>query len=130
MEDFLTRIWDGLLGRAGGPMTFRVILQPIMATLLAFRAGLKDAREGRPPYLWTILSDPEQRAGLIRDGWKSIARVFGLAVIMDIIYQWIVQHWIYPGEVVIVAILLAIVPYLLIRGPVTRLAQRWRRTSE
>src|SRR6476619_1952774 len=130
MEDFLTRICDGLLGRVGGPMTFRIILQPMMATLLAFRAGLKDAREGRPPYFWTILSDPEQRTGLMREGWKSIARVFGLAVIMDIIYQWIIQHWIYPGEVVIVAILLAIVPYLLIRGPVTRLARRWRRTPE
>ena len=129
MEDLLTRIWDGLWGRVGGPMTFRIILQPMMATLLAFRAGLKDAREGRPPYLWTILSDPKQRPGLIREGWKGIARVFGLAVIMDIIYQWIIQHWIYPGEVVIVAILLAIVPYLLVRGPVTRLARRWRRTS-
>jgi hypothetical protein len=49
---------------------------------------------------------------------------------MDIIYQWIVQRWIYPGEVVIVAILLAMVPYLLIRGPVTRIARHWHRTSE
>lgn len=130
MEEFLTRIWDGLIGRVGGPMTFRIILQPMMATLLAFRAGLKDAREGRPPYFWTILSDPGERAGLIRHGWKSVARVFGLAVIMDVIYQWIIQHWIYPGEVVIVAIMLAIVPYLLIRGPVTRLARRWRSTPE
>jgi hypothetical protein len=127
MEDILTRIWDGLLGRVGGPMTFRIILQPTMATLLALRAGLKDAKEGRPPYFWTILTDPEQRAGLLRQGWKATARVFGLAVLMDIIYQWIVQRWIYPGEVLIVAILLAIVPYLLIRGPVTRIARGWRR---
>jgi len=64
---------------------------------------------------------------LLREGWKSTARVFLLAVIMDVIYQLIVQHWIYPGEVLIVAVLLAIVPYLLIRGPVTRVAERWRR---
>jgi len=127
MEELLMRVWTNLMDRVGGPMTFRVILQPTMAVLLAVRAGLKDAREGRPPYLWTILTDPEERDGLLREGWKATARVFLLAVIMDVIYQWIVQHWIYPGEVLIVAVLLAIVPYLLIRGPVTRVAERWRR---
>lgn len=127
MEDLFTRVWDGLLARVGGPMTFRIILQPAMAALLAIRAGLKDAREGRPPYFWTILTDSEQRADLIRAGWKSTARVFMLAVVMDIIYQFIVQRWIYPGEVLIVASLLALVPYVLIRGPVTRIARGWRR---
>ena len=31
-----------------GPMTFRLILQPTLASILAIRAGLKDARESRP----------------------------------------------------------------------------------
>jgi hypothetical protein len=106
-------------------MTFRVILQPIMASLLAIRAGLRDAREGRPPYLWTIVIDPVQRPRLIREGWSSIARVFFLAIIMDVIYQLVVQRWIYPGETLIVAFLLAVVPYLLLRGPVTRVARHW-----
>jgi hypothetical protein len=126
MEDFLARVWSNLADRVGGPMTFRLILQPLMASLLAFRAGLRDAREGRPPFLWTILTDPVQRAGLLGEGWKAIARVFFLAVIMDVIYQLIVHRWAYPGEVVIVAILLAVVPYVLLRGPVNRLARRWR----
>ena len=105
-------------------MTFRLILQPAMAALLAFRAGLKDAREGRPAYLWSALTDEGQRVALLREGWSSIARVFLLAVVMDIIYQFIVQRWVYPGEVLIVAVLLAVVPYVLIRGPVTRIARR------
>lgn len=108
-------------------MTFRIILQPTMAALLAVLAGLKDAREGRPPYLWTLVTDPAQRARLLHEGWKAIARVFVLAIIMDAIYQWIVVRWIYPGEMLIVAILLAVVPYLLIRGPVNRIARRWHR---
>ena len=124
MEEMLARMWDGLVARVGGPMTFRVILQPTMATLLAVRAGLKDARECRPPYLWTILTDPSQRVGLIREGWKACARFFFLAIIIDLIYQWIVQRWVYPGELIVVAIVLALVPYLLIRGPVNRLARR------
>jgi hypothetical protein len=130
MEDMFVRLWEGLLARVGGPMTFRIILQPTMAALLALRAGLKDAHEGRPPYLWTVVTDPLQRGDLLREGWKSIARVFFLAVIMDVIYQWIVQHWIYPLETLIVAIVLAVAPYLLIRGPVNRIARRWRRVPQ
>ena len=87
MEELIARGWDGLMARVGGPMTFRLIFQPAMAALLALRAGLKDAREGRPPYLWTVLTDPSQRAGLLHEGWKSIASVFVLAVIMDFIYR-------------------------------------------
>ena len=51
MEEFLARFWTNIVERVGGPMTFRIVLQPAMATLLACRAGLKDAREGRPPFL-------------------------------------------------------------------------------
>jgi len=50
MEEMLTRFWENLLGRVGGPMTFRIILQPIMAAIFAVRSGLKDAKEGKPAY--------------------------------------------------------------------------------
>jgi hypothetical protein len=48
MEDALARVWENHVGRVGGPLTFRLILQPTMAALLAIRAGVKDVREGRP----------------------------------------------------------------------------------
>lgn len=132
MDDMIVRAFTNLFGRVGGPMTFRIILQPTMAALLALIAGLKDAREGQPPYFWTLLTDSSQRGDLIRHGWKAIGRVFVLAIVMDLIYQLIVLRWIYPLELIIVAILLAVVPYLLIRGPVNRLARWWnprRKTS-
>ena len=43
-------------------MTFRFILQPIMATIAALYDGIKDARTGRSPYLWTILSSQRNAA--------------------------------------------------------------------
>jgi len=43
---------------------------------------------------------------------------------MDVIYQYLVYRWFYPGEALIVAFILAFVPYLLIRGPVDRIARR------
>jgi hypothetical protein len=130
MEDMLIRMWTNFGDRVSGPMSFRLILQPTMAALLAIRAGLKDAREGRSAYLWTTLTDEAQRVALLREGWAAIARVFLLAIIMDGVYQFIVQRWIYLGEVLIVAILLAVVPYVLIRGPVMRIARQWRRTRQ
>jgi len=61
---------------------------------------------------------------MIKDGWKSISRVFILAIVLDVVYQIIVLHFVYPGEAIIVAFVLAIVPYLIVRGLVTRLARR------
>jgi len=130
MEEMIARAWEGLVDRVGGPMTFRLILQPLMASLLALRAGLKDAREGRPPYFWTILTDRSQRADLLREGWRSITRVFVLAVVMDLIYEWVVGRRFYPLETLMVALVLAVLPYLLLRGPINRIARRRRRAPK
>jgi hypothetical protein len=126
MEEMIVRGWTNIVSRFGGPMTFRVIVQPAMAAVLALFAGLRDAREHRPPYFWTLLRDPSQRGNLLRHGWKAIGRVFILAIVMDTIYQLIVLRWLYPGELLVVAILLAVVPYLLLRGPVNRVASWFR----
>jgi len=61
---------------------------------------------------------------MLRDGWKGVGKVFVLAILLDVIYQYIVQRFVYPGEAVLVAVILAIVPYLLFRGPINRLASR------
>jgi len=126
VDEMLARFWEHLGDRIGGPLTFRLILQPVMAGLLAVRAGLADARAGRPPYFWTILTDPAHRRDLLREGWKAVAKVFILAVAIDVAYELIVFRRIYPGEVLLVAFLLACVPYLLIRGPVNRIASAGR----
>ena len=126
MEDIFARIWENLADRVSGPMWFRTILQPAVAVLFAVRDGLNDARLGRPPYLWKIITNyGGHRRELIRGGWAAIAKVFFMAMLIDAIYQFIVQRWIYPLEVVIVAILLAVVPYILVRGPLNRVLSRF-----
>jgi len=125
VEDLLTRFWENLVGRIGGTMSFRLILQPAVAIFFAIRDGRKDARDGRPPYFWTIFSDPAHRRDLLREGWKAVSKVFIVAVVIDVIYQYLVFRWFYPGEALIVAFVLAFVPYLLIRGPVNRIARLW-----
>jgi len=131
MDEILARIWENLGGRIGGPMKLRLLIQPLMVSVFAIRAGLKDARAGRPPFFWTVLSDAQSRSELLRAGWKDIAKVFTMAVVMDVVYQLIVERWVYPTESLIVAVVLAIIPYLLLRGPVTRIASAtMRRPSE
>ena len=122
MDDYFARVWGDLVGRATGPMWFRVLLQPSVATFLAIRAGLADAKAGRPLYTWSLFTDAGHRVDFLKDGWKDIAKVFGLAVVLDVVYQILVLRWVYPAETLLVAFLLAFLPYLLIRGPVNRLA--------
>jgi hypothetical protein len=117
-------IGDMLIGRTIGPMKFRLILQPAMASIFAILAGLKDAREGRPPYLWSIFTNPADRYNMLRHGWKDVRKVLIVAFVLDVGYQLIVFHWVFLGQALLVAFVLAIVPYVVIRGPVTRILRR------
>ena len=120
MDEFWIRIVEHMSDRVTGPMKFRLILQPVMASIFAIIAGLNDAKLGKPPYFWGLFTNSGQRREMLRDGWKSVGKVFMLAMVLDIIFQIRVLNTVYPGEVLIVAFLLAIVPYLLLRGLVTR----------
>jgi hypothetical protein len=121
--DMLFHRGEHLLGRAGGPLNFRLVIMPTVVTLLALRADWKDAREGRPAFLGAFITDPVERRRLFRMALKDIGRVFLVAIVLDTAYQLMVFRWVYPGEVLVVAVVCAIVPYVLVRGPITRLAR-------
>jgi len=116
----LKRGVEQLLGRTSGPLHFRLVLQPIVATVLAVRAGLKDAREGQPTFFWTVLTNPAERQRLLQSGWKDIVKMFAIALVLDAVYQVLELRAFYVVQALIVAVVLAILPYVLVRGPVTR----------
>lgn len=120
MEDIIIRLGEDLLGRMTGPMEFRLYLQPAVAVLYAFRDGRRDALTGRSPYLWSLATNYGGRIALLREGWQSVARIFILAILIDLIYQHLALPEIYPGEALIASFILAVIPYLLLRGPVNR----------
>ena len=124
MEEIWMRIVENLSDRVSGPMKFRLLLQPAMAAFFAIRSGLNDARTGKPPYFWSLLTEPSQRSDMLKDGWKSVGKVFLIALLLDVIYQVIVLKFVYPGEAIYVAFVLAILPYLILRGLVTRIARK------
>jgi hypothetical protein len=126
MDDLLSQTWREITSRPEGPLALRFYMQPLMATLLAVRDGVKDAREGNPAYLWAVLSTPGHRRELLRSGWRSIGKVFVIALVLDVVYQLLVLRGLRPLEGLFVAVVLAIVPYALIRGPINRLVRSVR----
>ena len=120
--EILNRGVEQLLGRTIGPLQFRLVVMPTVVTLLAIRAGLRDAREGQSAFLWGILSHPAERRQRILAAWKDITRIFIVALVLDTVYQLIVFKAFYVVQALIVAVACAIVPYVLFRGPATRLA--------
>jgi hypothetical protein len=50
-----------------------------------------------------------------------------VAIVMDAVYQFVSVRWFYPGEALIVAVVLAVLPYLIFRSVVNQiLRRRWR----
>jgi len=124
MEDFWPRFVGDLTHRPRAPTKLRFALQPLMSAIFAIRAGLKDAEAGKPVYFWALITSPGHRADMLKDGWKSVGKVFLLALTLDVVYQLFVLHVLWPGETIVVAFILSIAPYLIVRGLVNRLAAR------
>jgi hypothetical protein len=121
--DMLSHQGEHLVGRFGGPLNFRLFIMPLVVTVLAIRAHLRDVREGRPTVLWAFLRDPTKRRRLLRSGLKDFGKVFIVACVLDTTYQiWVLRSF-YLGEMLVVAVVCAIVPYFLVRGPITRIAR-------
>jgi hypothetical protein len=124
MDEILSRFVNDLIGRLTGPLTLRLFLQPAVATFFAIRDGLKDAREGRPPnFLRMVAGPPEARRRRVQEMWKAVMKVFILAVVLDCVYQLLVFRWVYPIEALVTAVVLAFLPYALLRGVVNRIAR-------
>jgi len=124
-SEVLARIWHNLLERPAGPFAFRFILQPIMATVAALRDGIADARTQRAPFWRTVLTDPAQRRGRLDEALIATSRIVLLGLAMDTAYQLIEFKTFHPVEALIIALLLGVLPYLVLRGLVTRIARRW-----
>ena len=121
MGSFFSNYWTDFIGRFDGPLHFRLFVQPLMAIFFAVRDGGRDARDGRGAYLWSLVFDPAQRRYLLESGWKGISKVFVLALALDVVYQLIVWHGLKPLQEVMTAIVLAVIPYAVLRGPINRL---------
>lgn len=107
-----------------GPLSFRLVLQPLVAAALGIRAGMRDAKLGRPPFLAQLLGSHATRSELLQEARGDIGRLFLIALVADLLFQLIANHRIHPGQGLIAAILLAVPAYVLTRGATGRFAPR------
>ena len=121
VEMLVTRA-EHLYDRMSGPLNFRLVVMPVVVSVLAIRAHLKDVREGMVTSLWVFPRDPAARRHLFRSGLKDFGGVFIVACVLDTIYQIMSLHAVYPGELLLVAVICALVPYFLARGPLMHIA--------
>jgi hypothetical protein len=127
MSHFFSTYATDFVARFDGPLHFRLIMQPLMAVAFAIRDGARDAREGKSAYFWAVCTDPAHRSYLLKDGWKGISKIFIIAYLLDVAYQVLEWHGLKPMQALLTAIILAVIPYVLLRGPVNRLLRVWHR---
>jgi hypothetical protein len=116
--------YEGLIARVDGPLHFRFVFQPAMALFLGIRDGIQDSRKSRPAHLLTICTDFEHGRQYLWAGLRSVGKVMLIAAVLDVVYQFIAFRAFHLWGVIYAALILALIPYLIIRGPVNRIA-RW-----
>ncbi len=108
--EILSRGAEQLLGRASGPFHLRLFLTPIVAAVFAIRAGLRDARERQPAFLFEFFTTPAERRRLAESGWRDIGKMIVAAFVVDTIYQVAVLHAFYIVQALILIAVIAIIP--------------------
>ena len=77
------------------------------------------------PYFWGMVLDAGHRRERLVQGLRRTARVIVLGLMLDAAYQFVVLHYFYLDEALVVALALGFIPYVLVRGPADRIARRW-----
>jgi len=118
--------WEGMIRElTSGQGQFRLLLLPAVALVVGVRAGIADAREGYAPFGRRLWDANEPRAQLMKDAVKRALNPLALAVILDVILQRLTLGYVRPLAAVIVAAVLAWIPFVIVRGIMNRL---WRRS--
>jgi hypothetical protein len=127
--DFLLNILNRVLARLTGPLKLRFILQPIMAILLGVRDGVNDAKAGRPPFLFSVLTDPKGHKHDIRKAMRSLLVPLVIATVLDGVAQYLLFGWIRISGALVVGAMLMGLPYVVARALTNRIVSRRRRRS-
>lgn len=121
----LTRqFFEDMFARLSGTGRLRFILQPMAALLVGMRDGRKDSRLGCPPFLSALLSQQTRRGDLLRGAFTSVRDLVAIAIILDVISQFLIFHEVHPGAALVLGPVLIAVPYSLARALANRIARR------
>jgi hypothetical protein len=120
---FTSRFFADMISRLHGPGRLRFILQPTVAILLGTRDGIKDARSGAYPFLWGVIFHRELRPQLLKHGLTSVRNIVAIAILLDLISQFLIFRVIRPGAALILGPVLIGAPYSLARALANRITR-------
>ena len=104
----------------GGKVQIRLILQPLIAIILGFRFGVRDAKAGKRPFFHALARGDGHRGELLTHAARDVIMPLIVAVIIDSILQQLINHRIRPFAAVIVGGILVLLPFLIVRALANR----------
>jgi hypothetical protein len=116
------RFIPDLIARLHGPGRLRFILQPTGAIIIGARDGVKDARAGNPPFLWSLILHRGKRFGLVRSALASVRNLVAVAILVDVIAQFLMFRMVHPGAAVLLGPVLIAAPYATSRALTNRIS--------
>ena len=125
---FSSQFFADLPQRLTGPGRLRFVLQPLIAIVIGWRSGLRDARDGRSPYLARLLSSNADRRDMLRSGFAAVRDLVAIAIVLDAVSQLLIYREVHPGAALVVGPVLISIPYALARGVTNRVARLRART--
>jgi hypothetical protein len=120
--DSSVAVFQRFIERLTGPMHVRFIVQPVMAIILGIRDGLRDAREGRTPFLQDLCTRPEGRAGKLKETLVRLLIPLIVAIMLDAVVQYMLFERVRVLGAIVVGTLIMGLPYSIARGITNRIA--------
>jgi hypothetical protein len=117
------RFVDDLVARLHGPGRLRFILQPTAAIVLGARDGVRDARTGKPPFLWGLVFRGSDRARMMRTALVSVRDLIAVAILLDIVAQLLIFRIVHPAAALLLGPVLISFPYATSRALANRVAR-------
>ena len=114
-------ITEKVIERYTGPMHLRLLFQPLVASFLGIRDGVKDVKMNIPPYIFEMIINPKIRKEKLLAGLHSILTPLIIGIILDGIVQYMIFESINFKGAIIVGIVLVGLPYAIVRGITNRI---------
>jgi hypothetical protein len=100
------------------------VVQPLVAILLGTRAGLTDARAGRPPYILAVVAHPGHRREMLGQAVNDLTNIVLMGILLDTVSQWLMLGVAYPFAALVVGPVLIAFPYSVARALANRAGRR------
>lgn len=108
MNEYFSEMWNG-------PGRLRFFLQPVLAILLGIRDGVRDAKDGRPPYVWSVLTGTDRKQQL-KHGLKQIAVPWAVGFGLSLVFQYVIRRVVHVGIAALFGAVFIAIPYMAARA--------------